>query len=337
MKPQTSPASTRNITSHSNNMAMSIGKPLLGPLDHGLAVAAKSNTNQVVLTKSIYHCLKEWWYIIKLINAKPTFCKQLILHPAAYQGFVDASGWRVVGVWFGRGNDLQPMVWFLEWPNSICDKLITEANPTGTISNSKLELAGVILHWLVLEMAVDEHLLKFALVAIWCDNIAAIAWLYKMRSSSLQVTSNLIWALAIRFHVKEAAKLAGEHISAKFNKMVDVASREHVTHLTDFLTFFTSTFMPKKGHFWTLCQLKRGTYSRVISKLLGERLPLVSWKQLPEKGANFWQLGNSTYPIELQRLTQASLIEQTMKSTTVGCLCSPCATWRRFLNGTISL
>ena len=74
------------------SMAMAIGKPLLGPLDCGLAVAAKSNTDEVVLTESIYHCLKELQYIIKLINAKPTFCKQLILHPTAYQGFVDASG-----------------------------------------------------------------------------------------------------------------------------------------------------------------------------------------------------------------------------------------------------
>ena len=41
-------------------MAMAIGIPLLGPLDKGLAVAAKSNADQVVLTKSIYHCLKEW-------------------------------------------------------------------------------------------------------------------------------------------------------------------------------------------------------------------------------------------------------------------------------------
>ena len=134
-----------------------------------------------------------------------------------------------------------------------------------------------------------------------------------MRSSSSQVASNLIRALAIRFHVKEAAKLAGEHISGKFNKMADVASRDHVTNLTDFLTFFTSTFTPKKGHSWTLCQLKQGIYSRLISELLEERLLLASWKRLPEKGAVFWRLGNSTCPIELQKLTRASLIEQTRK------------------------
>ena len=37
-------------------------------------------------------------------------------------------------------------------------------------------------------------------------------------------------------------------------------------------------------------------------------MPLASWKRLPEKGAVFWRLGNSTYPIELQRLTRASLV-----------------------------
>ena len=137
-----------------------------------------------------------------------------------------------------------------------------------------------------------------------------------MRSSSSQVASNLIRALAIRFHVKEAAKLAGEHISGKFNKMADIASREHVTHLTDFLTFFTSTFTPKKGHFWTLCQLKQGIYSRVISELLGERLPLASWKRLPKKGGDFWQLGSSTFPIQLKKMTRSSIIELTNKKTT---------------------
>ena len=137
-----------------------------------------------------------------------------------------------------------------------------------------------------------------------------------MRSSSSLIAANLVQALAVCIHMNNSAKLAGEYLSGKFNIMVDVTSCQHPINVEDFISFFLSKFSPPKGLCWTLCQLKHGTYSRVISKLLGKRLPLALWKRLPKRGGNFWQLGSSTFPIQLKKLTRSSIIELTNKRLT---------------------
>ena len=107
------------------SMAMVVSKPLLEPLDRGLATTEAKNGEIVILTESIYVSLKEGLHIIKLIGAKPVKCKRLVLHPAAYQGFVNASHWGVGGVWFGRSKSLPPIVWFLEWPSHLKQHFLT--------------------------------------------------------------------------------------------------------------------------------------------------------------------------------------------------------------------
>ena len=107
-------------------MAMAVGKPLLGPLDKGLATTEAKNEDIVILTKLVYVSLKEWLHIIKLIGAKPVECKRLVLHSAAYQGFVNASYWGVGGVRFGQSKPLPPIVWFLEWLSHLTQHFITD-------------------------------------------------------------------------------------------------------------------------------------------------------------------------------------------------------------------
>lgn len=49
---------------------MAVSKPLLGLLDKGLAITEAKNEDIVILSKSVYICLKEWLHIMKLIGAK---------------------------------------------------------------------------------------------------------------------------------------------------------------------------------------------------------------------------------------------------------------------------
>ena len=177
---------------------MAIGRPLLGPMDHALAITEREGSKFVRITKVVRSCLEEWEFIIKVLGKRPIHCRQLVLHPAAYQGFVDASKWGVGGVWFGQNNSLQPVTWFVKWPLSIASQLITDECPDGSISISELELAGILLQWLVLETIIPAELLQHCSVAIWCDNIPAVAWLYKLCNSTSQIASNIIRALAIR-------------------------------------------------------------------------------------------------------------------------------------------
>jgi hypothetical protein len=43
------------------------------------------------------------------------------------------------------------IIWRVEWPEDIGNNVVSFDNPSGTITNSDLEMAGMLLHFLVLE------------------------------------------------------------------------------------------------------------------------------------------------------------------------------------------
>jgi hypothetical protein len=90
--------------------------------------------------------------------------------------------------------------------------------------NIGLELTGILLQWLVLEHVVDTSTLRDASVSIWCDNLPAVAWMYKFHTSTSLVATWILRALTVRLHTNRAALLSVEHISGIYNTMADVAS-----------------------------------------------------------------------------------------------------------------
>ena len=138
-------------------------------------------------------------------------------------------------------------------------------NPHGDITIAELELFGVFLQWLILEQATSAEDLERKSVAIWCNNLPAVAWLYKMRNSNSKFAARILRAFAIRLQHFQAAILAIDHLLGIYNIMSDFASRKHTTNPTDFLTLFTSTFKPPQGGYWTLCTLANATRLKAIS------------------------------------------------------------------------
>jgi hypothetical protein len=65
------------------------------------------------------------------------------------------SGQVVCGVWLSGTRTLSPIVWRVEWPEDIRNNVLSFDNSSCTITNSDLEMAGMLLHFLVL-----EHLVK---------------------------------------------------------------------------------------------------------------------------------------------------------------------------------
>ena len=65
----------------------------------------------------------------------------------------DASGHGVGGIIIGKGETCVPTVFLMEWSQYIKDALVSELNPTGTITitNSDLECACLLLLWLIME------------------------------------------------------------------------------------------------------------------------------------------------------------------------------------------
>eukprot|EP00978_Attheya_sp_CCMP212_P001507 scaffold3149_cov26-Attheya_sp.AAC.2 len=85
-----------------------------------------------------------------------------------YIGYCDASAFGAGGVWFGGERQLDPSVWRIVWPLDIRTAVISESNPKGRLTNSDLEMAGVLL----LMMLVLETLapLKHRRAVALCDN-----------------------------------------------------------------------------------------------------------------------------------------------------------------------
>ena len=286
-------------------VALPLGKPFMGPLDTVIATAAAQNRTYIRITDTLRQHLHEWSSLTRLLKSRPTHVCELIEHNPGYRGFVDASRWGVGGVWFSGHHLVPPTVWFLKWPPRIQDLLTTASNPNGTLSISDLELAGIVLHFLVLE-ALATHSkspLHHVSPAFWCDNLAAVSWTYKARTSTSTAATRLLCALAIRLHANRCALPITNHITGSYNVMADVASRKHTTDPTRFLTFFTQSFPPPQESYWTLFQFTDDTPSKLYSALLQPTSTMESWKQHKGTVGVFGRLGRTgslqpspTYP-----------------------------------------
>ena len=90
--------------------------------------------------------------LITTLAARPTHVLEILpLATPDYIGYCDASAFGAGGVWFSGQSTLPETVWRLQWPRDITAAVISESNPTGTLTNSDLEMAAVVLQLNVLE------------------------------------------------------------------------------------------------------------------------------------------------------------------------------------------
>ena len=281
------------------SIAMPSGKALLGPLDNIIARATATNHSTIKINDTANYLLADWAALIKLTRTRPTHVNELVERTPAYRGFVDAAKWGVGGVWFSGSCHLKPFVWFLPWPQDVQNKLCSSTNKTGALTISDLELMGIFMHFLALEEYVkgQETSLHHKSVAIWCDNLPAVAWTYKFRTATSQVAARILRAFAVRLHQTHSSLLNIQHISGSYNVMADVASRKHSTDPTTFLTEFTTRFPPPQNNSWILFQFGRTLASKACSELHLKPSPLASWRRLRLRGGVFGKLGKTGFEL----------------------------------------
>jgi hypothetical protein len=124
--------------------------------------------------------LRDFHTLIKMIGCQPTLCHELIPDTPDYIGYCDASKLGAGGVWMSGRRELKPVVWRLEFPPEIQAEVVSFANPWGSITNSDLEMGGLLAQFLVLEHVAPMHLEH---AAAWCDNTPTVSWANKMSSS----------------------------------------------------------------------------------------------------------------------------------------------------------
>ena len=278
------------------SLGIPAGKGLFTPINHALkgdpAFVKLPNNSDLKLA------LHDWLYLIKDVASRPTSTKELVVGEPDYLGYCDASGIGAGGVWFGVHAELDPIVWRVEFPHDIRDRLVSESNPTGDITNSDLELAGLVLHWLVLEYVVDD--LRHKHVAMYCDNTPTVAWANRLASKNSKIAGRLLRALALRQRTRRASPLLSISIAGEDNVMADVASRSfrgnnakttfEVSN-NDFLTYFNSQFPLPQNLQWKQFHLASKVTTRVISEMQNKPLNMESWLRLPTKGGSIGTTG----------------------------------------------
>jgi hypothetical protein len=236
--------------------------------------------------------------------AQPTKCKQLVQGHPHYIGIEDASGHGVAGVVLGELDAVVPTVFRMEWPQEIRDELVSDTNPTGSITNSDLEFAGFLLLWLVMEEICPELMHKH--VGMWSDNQPTVCWVKRMASKNSFLAKCILQIIALRQKLRQSSPLTPQHIKGDHNSITDIPSRSfgsnpawHFKTHDELLTFFNARFQLPQQTSWTVFQLSNRLSTKVISLLLTKRFDLAEWRRLPPIGkhigitgspiANLWE------------------------------------------------
>ena len=123
------------------------GKGLFSPIYN----AMQGDPKDIIITQTLKQALLDWKVMIQRIATRPTSVLELVPGLPEYVGYVDASGFGAGGTWLSGSKHINPIVWRLPWPADIEARLVSDSNPNGDLTNSDLEMAAHLLHWLVLE------------------------------------------------------------------------------------------------------------------------------------------------------------------------------------------
>ena len=234
--------------------------------------------------------------ILRASMISPTQCKDLDAAWPDYIGIVNASSHGVRGVIIGELLGLPPTVFRFQWPPEISAAIVSSTNPKGRITNSGLEMAGLLLLWLCMEGIASDLAHKH--VALFSDNSPTVSWGTKMVSKKSCVAAQLVQALALWLNVKQLCPLTPVHIPGIENVLTDISSRSfgsvknwECKSDNNLLTLFNKTFPLPQQPSWTVFRLSTKVTMCVISVLRMQGTTLAEWQKLPRIGKNVGQIG----------------------------------------------
>ncbi len=160
--------------------------------------------------------------ILRESTKQPTRCRKLVAGWPDFVGVVDASSHGVGGVIIGKLFKCKPTVFCLKWPPDISADVISDSNPNGKITNLDLELAGLVILWLMMEHVCGP--LSEKRVVLFSDNSPTVSWVQCMACCSSLVAEQLIRVLTLRFNLQRICLITTLHIAGDQNQMTDIPS-----------------------------------------------------------------------------------------------------------------
>ena len=202
-------------------------------------------------------------------------------------GIVDASSHGVGRVVMGETLQCISTVFCWEWPQDVTANVWSFSNLMGTITNSDLEMTGVLILWLVMEVVCQP--LQGKQVALFSDNSPAVGWTKCLASRKSLVAKHFVQALALQIKTNKTCPLTTLHIEGKLNLISDVPSRSfgstpawHCTSDKSFLTLFNSLSPLLLQSSWAGFRLNSKVVMHMISTLWTQHFDLEGWRRLPK-------------------------------------------------------
>jgi hypothetical protein len=219
--------------------------------------------------------------LLRESSDSPTWCRELVGGWPNYIGMCDALSHGVGGAIVGKNKACVPMFRW-EWPQEVKD-LFHE----GHISNSDLEMTGLLLLWLVMESVGGK--VREKRVPLFSNNSPMVGWVQCLATRGSMVSAHLIRALALWLKLNKICPITPLHIAGEENSMTDIPSRSfgskpkwHCRSNTDLLTLFNNLFPIPSQNSWTVFQVSYAVGMQVTSVLQMRDFTLDEWPQLPK-------------------------------------------------------
>lgn len=277
--------------------SMALGIPgsrgLFSLLQEGLR---HTDRHRIRITPEMRDQLSDFEHLAHTLKDRPTHLSEIVPdHPVAL-GPHDASGLGMGGAWLPAttNTNIPPLVWRAPFPQWVRDDLVSFKNPHGTITNSDLELAGLLVHQDVLAQTVNVAGRTLAPLG---DNTPTTAWSHKKSTTTTGPPAYLLRLNSIHQRHFRYNSYAS-YLPGSANGMADDPSR--LWHLSDshLLTHFESSYPQALP--WQLATPRPEMISSVLLALSKRRADLQSLLNSPPTKMACGGNGKPSFPLLME-------------------------------------
>jgi hypothetical protein len=222
------------------------------------ALRGRDPKHKLNLRRGIHDALQDFRLLQDDLARRPTRLYELVPLPPTLDGDHDACQHGAGGVWFpsptatprrarssgvdlprdSGSSPLHPIVWRATFAPDIVADMVSWENPSGSITNSDLELAGSLLHH---EAAVQNFDVRERTLLSRTDNTATLFWQRKGSTTTTGAPAYLLRAQALhQRHHRYVPR--HDFIPGHANSMSDDASRLHHLSNAAFLEHFNRSY-----------------------------------------------------------------------------------------------
>jgi hypothetical protein len=166
--------------------------------------------------------IEEMRTLLQESTREPTRCLELVTVWPDFVGVKDASSHGVGVIIIGEMSKCTPTVFRFARPDDVRKDVVSKLNPSGKISNSDLEMAGLLMLFVIMEQVCSPLVEKR--IALFSDYSPKVGWVDRLALCQSKTATHVIRALALRLKANKCCPLTPQHISGGKNSMMYILS-----------------------------------------------------------------------------------------------------------------